>query len=96
MARFGINPKNTLGIPIPVLRKIAKEIGKDHKVAQKLWDSKIHEAKMLAGFVDIPEKVTPQQMNSWVSEFDSWDICDQVCSNLFYKTPYVHEKIFNG
>ncbi|MDD5424764.1 MAG: DNA alkylation repair protein, partial [Candidatus Omnitrophica bacterium] len=82
MARFGINPRNALGVPIPVLRKIAKETGKDHAVAQILWSSGIHEARILAGMVDDPSVVTTKQMDLWAGGFDSWDTCDQVCSNL--------------
>jgi len=93
MARFGINPKNTLGISIYDLRKIAKEIGKDHNLALQLWDSGIHEAKILASFVDEPEKVTEEQLEKWVLDFDSWDIVDQV-SELIAHTPFVIKKIF--
>ena len=71
MARFGINPENTLGIAVPVLRKMTKEIGKDHQLAQELWASDIHEARILACFVDKPEEVTGSQMESWVRDFDS-------------------------
>ena len=92
MARFGINPKNTYGVSIPNLRKTAKEIGKDHKLAQKLWDSEIHEARILAGFVDDPKLVTPKQMDAWIADFDSWDVCDQVCANLFDRMPVAYEK----
>lgn len=92
MARFGINPKNTLGVSIPELRKIAKDTGRNHVLAQKLWDSKIHEAMLLAGFIDEHEKVTEKQMEAWVKDFDSWDVCDQVCSNLFDKTEFAWEK----
>ena len=94
MARFGINPNNTLGISVYVVRDIAKKIGKNHKLTKQLWDSKIHEAKLLAGFIDIPEKVTEKQMERWVKDFDSWDICDQLCSNLFDKTPFAYKKAF--
>lgn len=92
MARFGINPENTLGIPIPVLRQTAKEIGKNHALAQELWDSGIHEIKILAGMVDDQKQVTERQMDAWVKDFDSWDVCDQVCMNLFDKTPFAYEK----
>jgi 3-methyladenine DNA glycosylase AlkD len=93
MARFGINPKKTLGIGLPVLRKMAKEIGKNHKLALELWDSGIHESRILAGFIDESEKVTEKQMEKWVGDFDSWDVCDQVCSSLFDKTPFVWKKL---
>ena len=64
MARFGINPENTLGVSVPIMIKMAKEIGKDHELALELWKSKIHEARMLAGFIDEPDKVTEKQMES--------------------------------
>lgn len=92
MARFGINPNNTYGVSIPTLRKMAKETGKDHSLAQELWASRIHEARILAGFVDDPKLVTAEQMENWVKDFDSWDICDQVCSNLFDRTSFAHKK----
>jgi len=83
MARFGINPKNTLGISIPNLRALAKKIGKNRKLAQKLWDSKIHEARILAGMIDDAQNVSEKEMDRWVRDFDSWDVCDQVCMNFF-------------
>jgi 3-methyladenine DNA glycosylase AlkD len=93
MARFGINPKNTYGVSIPNLRKLAKEIGKDHLLAQQLWtSSSIHEARILASMIDVPEEVTEKQMEKWVKNFDSWDVCDQCCSNLFDKTKFAHKK----
>ncbi len=92
MARFGISPKNTYGVSIPILRKMAKEIGRDHSLAQQLWDSAIHEARILASIIDQPSKVTKKQMDAWIKDFDSWDVCDQCCMNLFDKTPMAWEK----
>ncbi len=92
MARFGINPNNTYGVSIPALRKIARETGKDHALALALWQSGIHEARILAGMIYEPEKVTEEQMESWAADFDSWDVCDQVCSNLFDKTGFAYQK----
>jgi 3-methyladenine DNA glycosylase AlkD len=92
MARFGISATNTLGISIYTLRKMAKEIGQDHELALKLWDSAFHEARILASFIDEPEKVTEAQLERWVNDFDSWDIVDQV-SALISKTSYVLKKI---
>jgi 3-methyladenine DNA glycosylase AlkD len=92
MARFGISPKNTYGVSIPVLRKMAKRIGKDHLLARKLWVSGVHEARILAGMVDDPEAVSEEQMEKWVKDFDSWDVCDQICSNLFDQTRFAHKK----
>jgi 3-methyladenine DNA glycosylase AlkD len=92
MAKFGINPKNTFGVSIPTLRDMAKEIGVDHILAQQLWNSGFHEARILAGMIDDPKRVMEAQMESWVQDFDSWDICDQCCSNLFDKTRFAFPK----
>ena len=92
MARFGINPRRTYGISIPKLRWLAKEVGTDHALAQALWASGIHEARILAGMIDDPGRVTSAQMERWVRQFDSWDVCDQVCMNLFDKTPLAHAR----
>lgn len=94
MARFGINPNNTYGVSIPTLRNMAKEIGRDHRLAQHLWKSSIHEARILASFIDNPDDVNEEQMERWVEVFDSWDVCDQVCSNLFDKTIFAYNKAF--
>jgi 3-methyladenine DNA glycosylase AlkD len=92
MARFGISGKNVLGISIPFLRQLAKKIGKDHALALLLWDSGIHEARLLACFIDEPSQVTSAQMEKWVKTFDSWDICDQCCGNLFDRTDRAYSK----
>jgi len=92
MARFGINPKNTLGISVSDIRAMAKQIGKDHFLAQKLWSSGTHEARILATIIDDPKLVTEAQMDSWVKEIDSWDVCDQCCGNLFDKTKFAYQK----
>ena len=92
MARFGVNTAGTLGVSIPALRKMAKGIGTDHPLALALWKTGIHEARLLAGFIGDPRALTERQMESWVRDFDSWDVCDQVCSNLFDRTPVAHQK----
>lgn len=93
MARFGINSENALGISIPDLRNLAKETGKNHTLARQIWASGIHEAKILASMIDEPEMVTEEQMDDWVKDFDSWDVCDQVCDNLFQHTKFAYKKI---
>jgi 3-methyladenine DNA glycosylase AlkD len=94
MARFGITSTNTLGISVPALRALAKRAGRDHAVALALWDSGLHEARILAAMVDDPVKVTKPQMDRWATVFDSWDVVDGCCSVLFDKTPYAYEKAF--
>jgi 3-methyladenine DNA glycosylase AlkD len=93
MARFGIVGEGRLGVSVPELRKLAKEIGKDHGLALKLWKTGIPDAMLLAGMVDDPEKVTEKQMDEWVKDFKSWDVCDQACCNLFDRVPFTVKKI---
>jgi len=93
MTRYGIPPEYRLCIPVPELRKLAKEIGRDHKLALDLWRRGIGEARILATMVDEPDKLTEEQMEDWVKDINSWDICDQVCMNLFSKNQLAWKKI---
>ena len=92
MARFGINTQNAYGISIRDLRPLAKALGRDHDLALVLWRTGIHEARILASFIDEADKVSEEQIDTWVADFDSWDLCDQV-ANLFIATPYADAKI---
>lgn len=92
MMRFGINVKSAYGVRLPHLRKLAKDIGKDHALAQELWLSGVHEARLLATMIADSKTITEEQMDEWVRGFNSWDICDQCCGNLFDKTEFAHKK----
>lgn len=93
MSRFGIAPKHPLGVSHPELHALARRIGRDHALARELWRSGIHEARILAAYIDEPAKVTPAQMERWVRDFDTWDLCDQITGHLFDRTPHAHAKI---
>ncbi len=93
MARYGIVIEKRLGVSVPEMRRLAKELGKNHKLALSLWKTGIPEAKIIAAMIDDPEKVTENQMEDWVKDINSWDVCDQVCMNLFEKTPLAWKKI---
>ena len=92
MKRFGINVNHAYGVSIPTLRKLAREIGKNHDLAQRLWQTRVHEARILAAMVDDAGKVSASQMDEWTHDLDSWDLCDQCCSNLFDKTRFAYQK----
>lgn len=94
MKKFGISAENALGIRVENLRTLAKETGSNHQCALEIWDSGIHEARILASMLADPNKFTKTQMNLWVEEINSWDICDQCCNNLFRKTPFAIEHSF--
>ena len=93
MSRFGIVPDKALGVSIPILRSLAKSYKKQHELALKLWETNIHEARILASIIDDPKQVTTEQMDRWVRDFNSWDICDQCCGNLFGIIPLAWTKI---
>lgn len=95
MARYGMAVERRLGVSIPDIRKIAKELGKDNKLALELWKTGIAEARIIAAMIDDPEKLTEGQMEDWVKDINSWDVCDQVCMNLFEKTPLAWQKIID-
>jgi 3-methyladenine DNA glycosylase AlkD len=92
MARFGIKADKAFGVSVPVLRKLARSIGKDHALAQGLWDTGLHEARELATMIADPRQVTEDFMERWVKDIDSWDVCDHCCGNLWDKTPYAYRK----
>jgi len=93
MARFGMTVEKRLGVSVADMRRIAKDTGKDHKLAAKLWKTGIAEAKIVASMIAVPEEMSAKDMDTWVLGFDSWDVCDQVCMNLFEKTPFARQKI---
>ena len=91
MARAGINNSAALGVRLPDLRQLAKTVGKDHALALQLWDTGIHEARILASLIADPKQTTTAQMNAWAATFSSWDVTDQCAINLFRKTPQAYE-----
>ena len=93
MARFGMSAQGRLGVSVPEMRRIARLAGKDHRLALALWKTEIAEARIVASMVAEPDKVTARQMETWVVGIDSWDICDQVCGNLWDKTPLAWGKL---
>lgn len=100
MARYGINPEGTLGVTMPTLRALARDakrdLGRDprscHALADALWQSAVHEARILAALVDVPSLVSESQMESWAADLDSWDVCDQLCSTLFRRVDLSWDK----
>ena len=83
LGRVGVSVDRIYGVKIPVLRALAKEIGQDHDLALALWETGVHEARILATMIDHPKWVTEEQMDRWVEDFNAWDVCDQCLCNLF-------------
>jgi 3-methyladenine DNA glycosylase AlkD len=93
MSRYGIVTGQAIGVSMPLIRETARLAGKSHELAEQLWQSGIHEARIAASIVDRPEWVDEPQMERWVADFNSWDVCDQVCMGLFCRTPFADAKV---
>jgi 3-methyladenine DNA glycosylase AlkD len=92
MKRFGIAADRAFGVRVPIVRSIARSIGKNHALAIELWDTGIHEAQLLCSMTADIKQVTETQINKWLKGFASWDMVDQFCLNLFWKLPDAHER----
>lgn len=94
MARFGIRPDKAFGIRAPVLKKMAREIGRNHRLALELWATGIYEARAIAALIEEPELVTESHAERWLRDFDNWATCDGCCLYLFTYLPFAWRKIF--
>ena len=93
MARFGIRPKTKVyGVSVTTLRGLAKKVKKDYLLAEELYKTKIHECRILATIIADPQKFTSKKMDEWAKDFDSWDICDLTCMNIFRYQPLAVKK----
>lgn len=92
LSHFKIETKIAYGISTPVLKKIAKQLGKNHELAQELWATEVFEARAIATLIEEPENVTEKQMETWLKDFDSWAIVDACCCYLFRFMPNAYEK----
>ena len=86
--KYGIHTSNAFGVSMADMKVLAKQLGRNHELAELLWKSGCYKARMVASMIDEPAAVTPQQMDRWCRDFDNWAICDTVCFNLFDRTPH--------
>lgn len=93
MARFGIDGAGRLGLSMPAMRRIARTLGQDHRLALALWHTGIADAQIVAGLVADPAQLTARQMDLWAADFQSWDVCDQVCANAFLASSHAWRKV---
>ena len=92
--RFGIRPKTEmLGASMVRLRGMAKIHRREQGLAIALWEHPIHEAQILAALTADPQQFTPELADAWITKFDSWDVCDQMCINVFRETDFAFAKV---
>lgn len=94
MAYFGVRVPKAFGVSTPMLQGLARRIGKDQRLAEQLWSSGVHEARILATFIGEPEKITSAQMERWAHDFDSWDVVDSACCYLYAGAKPAWQKIY--
>jgi 3-methyladenine DNA glycosylase AlkD len=95
MTRYGMAVEKRFGVSVPDMRKIARDTGINHQLAVELWDTGVAETRILAGMIADPSLLTEDQMEAWVAGIDSWDVCDQVCMNLFVNSPLAWKKVLD-
>ncbi len=93
MAHFAIDTENAFGVPLPELRRLAKDIGTDQALALALWRSGVHDARLLATMIARPAETDRALAEAWAADFRSWDLCDQCCTNLFRKCYFARDLV---
>jgi 3-methyladenine DNA glycosylase AlkD len=89
--KLGIEIEHGLGISIWDLRKVAKELGHDQRLAEELWATDIREARLLAGYIADPATISEATIEGWAADFNSWDLVDQV-ADAIWLSPYAYKK----
>jgi 3-methyladenine DNA glycosylase AlkD len=93
MLRYAIPNHDALGVKMSDIQRLAKQLGRDHALAQELWKTGVYEARMLCAYIDEVEKVTPAQMDRQARDFDNWAVCDTLCFALWVRSPHAMAKI---
>ena len=91
--RYGIFDDTAFGVPMRDIQALAKQLGRDHDLAEGLWNTGVYEARLLTAYVDDPAAVTAAQMDRWTKDFDNWGVVDTVCFSLFDRSPYAWRKV---
>jgi 3-methyladenine DNA glycosylase AlkD len=90
--RYGLVVDKAMGVAMNRMQAVAKAAGRDHALAEALWETGWYEARMVACMVDDPAAVTPAQMDRWRADFDNWGIVDTVCFKLWDQVPFAPAK----
>lgn len=89
-ARHGVGEK-MYGVSYANLGKLEKQIGTDHALAEKLWASGNHDARVLATLVADPERLTSGTLDAWSEAPDNYVLADAF-GDLVARTPFAFKK----
>ncbi|NKF05673.1 DNA alkylation repair protein [Clostridium gasigenes] len=81
--------ENTYGVLLGELRKLAKKLGKNNKLALELWNSGNTDAQWLACMMFEVEKLSLDEVRSMVSQLTYLDIIDKFISEVLCNSQYV-------
>ncbi len=83
----------SFGIGLTQLRKLAKQIGRDHKLALLLWKSDIYDAKIIGLLIDDPKQVSREQAEEQVEALNAGMLKHVFasCDATLAKTPFAFE-----
>ncbi len=83
MARFGITSPRVFGVSMATMRPLVRRLGRDQALAEALWQTGWLEARLVAGFVAEPARLSAAAMDRWARDFDNWAVTDSTCLHLF-------------
>ncbi len=91
--RFKTGNLKSFGIGLTLLRKLAKQIGRNHKLAQQLWKTPIYDAKVMGLLIDDPKKLSRDQAEEQVEELQAgmFSHVFASCDATLAKTPFAFE-----
>lgn len=92
-SRYPDSPLKSYGVGLTKLRKLAKQVGKDHALALKLWQSDVYEAKVVGLLMDDPKKITREQAERQVEQLGEGQLAHvfSSCDASLAKTSFVQE-----
>ena len=90
---FGLNTVPSYGIGVTKIKKLAKQIKKDHDLALKMWDTPIFEGRLLSIFIENSKEVTLDQINSQIPNSQGFMLADYYCQEIIVKTEFCDDLI---
>jgi len=89
-ARHGVSGAQ-FGVSFKVLRGLAKKLGPNQDLAEKLWTSGNHDARILAAMIADPEQITVATLNAWAKTLANYPTADAL-AELVAKSPLARSR----
>jgi 3-methyladenine DNA glycosylase AlkD len=80
------------GVSVAELKKLHKQIKRDHELAQALWATGNHDARQLAAMVADPAQATDAEAEAWVRDLGNYVVTDSL-SGYVAQTPLARAKM---